>query len=282
MSQIRSSTVSPVVVGSKRHRAREDGDRDQGPEVKHAKLDNNHHQHNGSSSPHHLRDNRPRKNARRSRPPVSANTNNYDLTKQMLQATKGKVRTTQELVSSLGIESRVQTSPPVPSVTDLVPNENKSELMDRFFSSQQKADGDVSEGPESVPSESRPSTAVDDQSTSDPSSAKTSRVNTPALTSRETVEDILSQLPEIDSAAVLAEVEQEIAEEEPDMEGLIPAFKPAQEITDNLIDELNNGQLEHIGGITDHNGDFREWHEMASLTSKDGELLHILPYSVID
>jgi len=280
VSQIRSSTVSPVVVGSKRHRAREDGD--QGPEVKHAKLDNNHHQHNGSSSPHHLRDNRPRKNARRSRPPVSANTNNYDLTKQMLQATKGKVRTTQELVSSLGIESRVQTSPPVPSVTDLVPNENKSELMDRFFSSQQKADGDVSEGPESVPSESRPSTAVDDQSTSDPSSAKTSRVNTPALTSRETVEDILSQLPEIDSAAVLAEVEQEIAEEEPDMEGLIPAFKPAQEITDNLIDELNNGQLEHIGGITDHNGDFREWHEMASLTSKDGELLHILPYSVID
>ena len=77
-------------------------------------------------------------------------------------------------------------------------------------------------------------------------------------------------------------MEKEIDEEEPEVDGLIPAFKPLKEITSSLVDELNNGQLEHIGGIKDHNGEFKEWHEMASVQSKDGELLHILPYSVID
>ena len=122
-----------------------------------------------------------------------------------------------------------------------------------------------------------PESSSEEASSADPRSV----VTTPAP-AKESVEDILAMLPAIDSEAVLAQLEQEIAEEEPDMEGLIPAYKPQQQITSSLIDELNNGQLEHIGGITDHNGDFKEWHEMASLQSKDGELLHILPYSVID
>lgn len=216
------------------------------------------------------------------------NNSSMDLSMQVLQANRGKVRTTQELVSSLGINSRVVTSPPVPSVNDLVPKEDKSELMDRFFSSQKSEPGGFSDGPESEPP-SRPSTAVSQRTApEDPSSSEAassadprSQLNTPAPP-RESVEDILAMLPAIDSQAVLAELEQEIAEEEPEMEGLIPALKPQKEITSGLIDELNNGQLEHIGGIKDHNGDFKEWHEMASLASKDGELLHILPYSVID
>jgi len=193
----------------------------------------------------------------------------------MLQATRaGKVRTTQELVNNLGIESRASLSPPVSSVTDLVPNENKSELMDRFFSSQKEALRGGSEPP------SRPSTA-DEVSSSDMTSAGPSRAPSPGR-GNDSVADILAQLPPIDIAAVLAEWQSEEAEEEPELEGLIPAFKPLQEVTPQMVDELNNGQLEHIGGIRDHSGEFKEWHEMTSLESKDGELLHILPYSVID
>ena len=112
VSPLRSRTSSPgaVVIGSKRQWLIDDHDRENGPNSKHAKLDLS----NGRSvptSPNHLRESRPRKNARRSRQPVT-NNSGYDLTMQMLQATKGKVRTTQELVSSLGIESRVLTSPP--------------------------------------------------------------------------------------------------------------------------------------------------------------------------
>jgi hypothetical protein len=193
----------------------------------------------------------------------------------MLQAHRaGKVRTTQELVNNLGIESRASLSPPVSNVTDLVPNENKSELMDRFFSSQKVSMGESSEPP------SRPSTA-DEVSSSDLTSAGPSRAQSPGRPG-DSVDDILALLPPIDAAAVLAELQVAEAEEEPEVEGLLPVFKPLQEVTNQLIDELNNGQLEHIGGITDHSGVFKEWHEMTALESKDGELLHILPYSVID
>ena len=38
----------------------------------------------------------------------------------------------------------------------------------------------------------------------------------------------------------------------------------------------------HLGGVVDLEGNFKEWHEMVAKETKDGELLHILPYSVID
>ena len=120
----------------------------------------------------------------------------------------------------------------------------------------------------------------DEEASSSEESSEPSRYPTPAP--RESVEDILSQLPPIDSEKVLAELEQSMAEEEPEIEGLFPAFKPRTEVTSALVDDLNNGQLDHIGGIRDYQGDFKEWHQMASLPSKDGELLHILPYSLID
>ena len=288
VSPHRSRTTSPALTaGSKRGRHKED--QDPGPDSKHPRLE----LQNGTSvpsSPNHLKD-RPIRNARRARqrqPPVA--NSGYDLTRQLLQAKSGKLKTTKEIASSLGIESRVQPSPSVtPSVTDLVPDENKSELMDRFFSSQKPEDEDSRDGAASEPP-SRPSTVqsvVSVASSSELSSACPSRVATPATTAttpqpRESVEEVLAMLPPIDSEAVLAELEQEVAEEEPEVEGLIPAYKPHTEITSSRIDELNNGQLEHIGGIRDHSGEFKEWHEMASLQSKNGELLHILPYSVID
>ena len=70
------------------------------------------------------------------------------------------------VVENLGIKTTVQTSPPVASVTDLVPNENKSELMDRFFSSQKVEEEVRSEGMKSEPP-SRPSTAVEEVSSSE-------------------------------------------------------------------------------------------------------------------
>eukprot|EP00092_Neocalanus_flemingeri_P092392 GFUD01117277.1.p1 GENE.GFUD01117277.1~~GFUD01117277.1.p1 ORF type:complete len:550 (-),score=106.46 GFUD01117277.1:412-1917(-) len=273
-SPLRSVNASPS-ASSKRLRGREEYE----PAEKRSRVE----LHNGSSLPHapsspnnQHSDNlssRPRKVAKRSRPaPTNSHSN---LTKQMLQATRaGKVRTTQELVNNLGIESRASLSPPVSSVTDLVPNENKSELMDRFFSSQKVALSGGSEPP------SRPSTA-DEVSSSDLTSAGPSRAPSPGR-GTDSVADILAQLPPIDVAAVLAEWQSAEEEEEPELEGLLPVFKHQQEVTPQLIDELNNGQLEHIGGIRDHSGEFKEWHEMTSLESKDGELLHILPYSVID
>jgi len=274
VSPLRSANASP---SSKRSRGRDEHD----PDGKRPRVE----LHNGSSSLPHAPtspnnqhsdnlSNRPRKGGRRNRPAPSNTHSN--LTQQMQQVHRvGKVRTTQELVNNLGIESRASLSPPVSSVTDLVPNENKSELMDRFFSSQKV--GPLGEGSE-LPS--RPSTA-DEVSSSDLTSAGPSRAPSPGRGS-DSVADILALLPPIDVAAVLAELQCAEAEEEPELEGLIPAIKPQQEVTPQLVDELNNGQLEHIGGIRDHSGVFKEWHEMTSLESKDGELLHILPYSVID
>jgi len=272
-SPLRSTNVSPSTI-SKRLRGREDNE---SSEAKRPRLElqngtgQSHAPPSPSSQPSESHNTRPTKKARtRSRPPPSNSQSN--LTKQMHKAhIAGKVRTTQELVNNLGIDSRASLSPPVNTVTDLVPNENKSELMDRFFSSQE---GEKSEMP------SRPSTA-DEVSSSDITSAGPSRPQSP-VRNGDSVSDILAQLPPIDVAAVLAELQAAEEEEEPEVEGLLPVYKPVQEVTTQLVDELNNGQLEHIGGIRDYSGVFKEWHELTSLESKDGELLHILPYSVID
>jgi len=217
------------------------------------------------------------KPVRRKVPPRTPKTDTPDILNQQmakaLQAGRGRVRTTQELVQNLGIDSRAASiSPPnCRPVTDLVPKENQDQLMDRFFLSQQEA-----------VDRSRPSTAASELTvgSSEVTSAEPSRGPTPQAV--ETVEDLLAKLPPIDPSAVLEEWRQQEAEEEEEVEGLIPVLRPRTELTQQLIEDLNNGQLEHIGGIKDHEGEFKEWHQMTSLVSKDGELLHILPYSVID
>jgi len=219
------------------------------------------------------------KPVRRKMPPRTPKTDTPDILNQQmakaLQAGRGRVRTTQELVQNLGIDSRAASiSPPnCRPVTDLVPKENQDQLMDRFFLSQQEA-----------ADHSRPSTAASELTvgSSEVTSAEPSRGPTPQAV--ETVEDLLAKLPPIDPSAVLEEWRQQEAEEEDEVEGLIPVLRPRTELTQQLIDQLNSddGQLEHIGGIKDHEGEFKEWHQMTSLVSKDGELLHILPYSVID
>lgn len=215
------------------------------------------------------------------------------LNKQISMAKRsGKVKTTQELIQNLGIEScHSSSSPPAAphSVNNLVPDENKEELMYRFFRSQgpenpsQAVDNEEEDEIQVV---SRPGTAVGDPPSSTSHSAVSSRVVTPApppvaKQTAETIDDVLALLEPIDPAAVKAEWEEKMLEEE-DIEGLIPVYKPRLEITEEVIQDLNDGQLEHIGGVRDHTGEFKEWHEMVSKETTDGNLLHILPYSVID
>jgi len=104
----------------------------------------------------------------------------------------------------------------------------------------------------------------------------------PSPSTLTTVEDILATLPPIDAKAVWAEWEANAEDDDEDVEGLIPVFKQEIEITKTLVNDLNDGQLEHLGGISDYQGNFKEWHELVSRETKDGDLLHILPYSVID
>ena len=140
---------------------------------------------------------------------AQAKTDTPDILNQQmakaLMAGRGRVRTTQELVQNLGIDSRAASiSPPnCRPVTDLVPKENQDQLMDRFFLSQQEA-----------ADHSRPSTAASELTvgSSEVTSAEPSRGPTPQAV--ETVEDLLAKLPPIDPSAVLEEWRQQEAEEE--------------------------------------------------------------------
>ena len=152
--------------------------------------------------------------------------------------------------------------------------------MNRFFESQLVNVEDEDE--DAVQVISRPPTAAGTLPSSVSNSAVSSRVQTPAaVTHVQSIEDVLAQLPPIDPAAVLAEWEAKMEDEE-EIEGLIPVFKPKLEITEQVIQDLNEGQLEYIGGVRNHMGEFREWHEMASKETLNGEILHVLPYSLID
>merc|ERR1711894_456125 len=83
---------------------------------------------------------------------------------------------------------------------------------------------------------------------------------------KETAEDVIARLPPINAAAILAEMEQEIMQEDDqdeDIEGLIPVKKQEIEITDEMVNKYNE-QLENINGNYGHDGEFKEWHEVVS------------------
>lgn len=238
------------------------------------------------------------------------------LNKQISLAQRsGKVKTTRELVENLGIEPSAaaasrQSSLSPPTMTSLVPSENKEELMKRFFESQQhrgdRASPSVTDLPSSRPNSATAAAASGGGAVLTSSSATvsqaSSRAPTPQLlapsasvggTAATAVEDILAQLPPIDPAAVLAEWAAQMEAEE-EIDGLIPVFRPPRlEVTDQVVAALNGEgggdeeRLEHVGGITDHAGVFREWHEMVAKArgvgeQADEELLHILPYTLIE
>jgi len=139
----------------------------------------------------------------------------------------------------------------------LLPREKPNQLMERFFMSQQNE-----ERLEGAP--------------------KTSIIATEAETRREvltleaTIEELENQLPIVDHTKAMEEWLK--TQDYPKEEGVAEE----REVTQELIGKLNEGELEHVGGLRDNEGIFREWHEMASLVSLKGELLYTLPYCVID
>lgn len=208
-----------------------------------------------------------------------------DLLKQQMQVAQGvrgqRVKTTQELVQELSMKRVTspgmpnhQAAPPPKSSAIVDTQETQEQLMNRYFESQNGGGKRDRSPPTSLGVPSPPSEPT-----------TTSAANRP-----ETVEDIMAKLPPIDVEAVLAEMARE-AEMEPDldsdddveMEGLIPVKKPEPKtVTEDLVERLHQGQTESFNGNFAHDGDFKEWHEVVSKTTLGGDLIHILPYSVID
>jgi len=230
-----------------------------------------------------------------------------------------KVRTTQELVQELALRSSTPTGPVKSSSVQMV-SETKTELMNRFFGSQngngtnQHSDvlsPPLSDGPPS------PSNVVKNG----PNMAKNTTLSSNTDSNKESVEDILAQLPPIDVASVLAEINSEMQAEnssnhddsgdttgngndsemesdQEEIEGLIPPVKKTrqrinssshskkEQLSDGvkaaMVDELHAGQHESVNGNFDHDGAFKEWHEVVTKETVNGDLLYILPYSVID
>ena len=227
-----------------------------------------------------------------------------------------KVRTTQELVQELALRSNTPTTTNNAAAattlrsstnahSNAILSETKTELMNRFFESQTTNGHSVLSPP--LSSEGAPSPEGGNQtmvaSEDNVVTASSHSNNAAGLFQRESVEDVLAQLPPIDKVAILAEINAEMQEEEPDaiaaddedddddedIEGLIPIKKPDKpadplsEIDQAVVvQELHSGQHEGVNGNFTHDGAFKEWHEVVSKPTIHGDLLYILPYSVID
>ncbi|XP_063229908.1 mediator of RNA polymerase II transcription subunit 26 isoform X2 [Bacillus rossius redtenbacheri] len=97
---------------------------------------------------------------------------------------------------------------------------------------------------------------------------------------QETLEEIMARLPPLN----VDEIDWDDSELD---EGRVDDVNRI--VTDDQVDRLHSEHLEGVNG-TIHNGvlreddddRFREWHEMVSKVSYRGDLLHILPYVVID
>lgn len=226
-----------------------------------------------------------------------------------------KVRTTQELVQELALRSNTPTTNAATAAattlrsstnnahSNAILSETKTELMNRFFESQTTNGHSVLSPP--LSSEGAPSPEADNQIMVNASEDHSNAAAHPGF-QRESVEDVLAQLPPIDKVAILAEINAEMQEEseaaaaandqeedddddDEDIEGLIPIKKPDKpadplsEIDQAVVvQELHSGQHEGVNGNFTHDGAFKEWHEVVSKPTIHGDLLYILPYSVID
>ncbi|KAI4482812.1 PREDICTED: mediator of RNA polymerase II transcription subunit 26 isoform X1 [Polistes canadensis] len=122
------------------------------------------------------------------------------------------------------------------------------------------------------------------------------------------VEEILAKLPPLD----LSSINWSDCENEPDEDQNSTVYPP-QEISEEDLDKLHNQQIEGLNGnfqpklssLTNNNKmsdtdrevsdsnilnseqnqsgeEFQEWHQMVARPSYDGQILHILPYVIID
>jgi hypothetical protein len=182
-------------------------------------------------------------------------------------------------------ELALRSSTPVIKSSGQLANETKTELMNRFFESQ--ATNGNGHGVLSPPiSDGAPSPVASEPVSVTTVEGAAGTPEVPQDDGRETVEDILAQLPPIDVASIMAEINADMQEDvDEEIEGLIPV-KKAEPLSDSvkaaMVDELHTGQHESVNGNFTHDGAFKEWHEVVSKETFNGDLLYILPYSVID
>ena len=92
------------------------------------------------------------------------------------------------------------------------------------------------------------------------------------------VEKILSRLPPLDHDAIqsyLEKCEEERTIEEEEKPEPVP-------VTAEAVQQLNSEEVPNLNGNWNFDGEFRRWHQMVSVPSYKEDLLHILPYVVID
>ncbi|XP_014261782.1 transcription elongation factor S-II-like isoform X2 [Cimex lectularius] len=177
-----------------------------------------------------------------------------------------KVKTTQELLAGLQSRTGDSSSNSILPVVDHNVAKNKTEHIARFLRSQ----GDESEiiDVESTNDNETPSNV----GSNDAATAQSSAVKEEAPTLR-TPEEILARLPPLDLDSINWD------------ETPLPS-PTTQEVTSEDVDRVLNQQIPGLNGNYDESYRdekvFREWHEVVSRTSINSDLLHILPYVVID
>eukprot|EP00096_Caligus_rogercresseyi_P012618 TRINITY_DN5344_c0_g2_i1.p1 TRINITY_DN5344_c0_g2~~TRINITY_DN5344_c0_g2_i1.p1 ORF type:complete len:203 (-),score=97.71 TRINITY_DN5344_c0_g2_i1:611-1219(-) len=191
------------------------------------------------------------------------------------------VLTTQDLVQQLALRSQSPSSSSLPNnnnnnttISSSNPppppdhpqeedrKETNSQLMSRFFDSQKPLE-------QRVPSPAAPAGESD------------------------AVDDLLKQLPPINRDEILAEMEREFGggggggddcidqREDESCSSPLPSSPPTLP-HDTLLNRLHSEQIESFSGNFDAGGNFHEWHEVVGKTSKEGDLLYVLPYCIID
>lgn len=123
----------------------------------------------------------------------------------------------------------------------------------------------------------------------------------------ETVEEILARLPPVDPDGITWSEDEELDEEEEEEEEEVEEPKPVPEeavrrLLEEHIEGVNGNMTEGGAGVNASHAlnvplqdtfggsdskcpadcSFREWHQTLSKKSYEGELLHILPYVIID
>lgn len=204
-----------------------------------------------------------------------------------------RVKTTQELLADL--KSKTDGTLPTENQSNLVNcvlpgsdelTRNKTEHIAKFLRSQSElVNEDSVDIIKTSQDQLRPSESLPSHSTVGPAhSSRASSTVPPSPAPEEstelTIEEILSRLPPLNLEAIQWD------------DSLSPPASPPPptEVKEEDVLRLHNEHIECLNGCADHSGvktnegeeGFSEWHEVVSRTSYNGELLHILPYVVID
>jgi len=187
-----------------------------------------------------------------------------------------KVKTTQELLEDIArrtgsptilpvqpAAAAARSSAAVESATSAVtnaavkterhwPTDAKHELMAKFFQSH--------------------SSAV----------ASTNNHSTNKLTVNDPVAEILARLPPLDPSIALQWHQQQQVDEEEVVQDDTPPEIPRPPAKEEDVDRLHSDHVDNVNGSRDWNNEFHEWHETLSVSSYQQDLLHLLPYVVID